>query len=363
MITRGSPDERRDTRLRRLEFFPAICAEAILASFDAMGLDVARIRAAADLPAPPSDAATGGPRAMLSEQVWARLWVDAYTQAPRVELAAEAGLAVPFGAFGTLDYLSGSAETLAGAVAALLDHLVSIASSFRLRLGLVDPGLARLEIVPVPGGCTSIEEFVLATLVGRFRDLAGGRFALRAVGVRAKSTAVSSRHDELFGAPVSFGTGTGYLEFDQSSLESPLRTADPRLHGVLRGLASQLSLGRGAQTSDLELAIHGRLRDLMRGRDVSANAVARSLGMSERTLHRRLGELGRRYQDVVDACREAEAERLLLGGEANLLDVAHALGFSDQSAFNRAFRRWKQLPPTKWLAAQASRTASNRADA
>jgi AraC-like DNA-binding protein len=85
------------------------------------------------------------------------------------------------------------------------------------------------------------------------------------------------------------------------------------------------------------------------GGDAEAAGVARALGLSERTLHRRLQELGTTWREVLDGFREAEAERLLLQGPGALSEVALRLGFSDQTAWNRAFRRWKGVSPTDWL--------------
>lgn len=332
-----------------VELVPPVCIDALLAAFEAMELDRERLRTSASIEASTS-------ARLVPAWKWRALWEAVRAEVDRAELPTEAGLAVPLGAFGTIDYLAGSAETLAGAVQSMRDHLTSMSSGLLVHLDV--QRLARLEIQVPAGGAEELEEFVLAAIVGRFKDRSGGRFVPHAVELTRAAPAFPSRHEALYGAPVAFGAAAATVSFDASALSAPLRTADPRLHETLRLLASRLSLGEGAHTSDLELAIRGRLRDLMRGRDVSAAAVARSLGMSERTLHRRLAELGRRYQDVVDACREAEAERLLLGSAESMLDVALSLGFSDQSAFNRAFRRWKKVPPTKWRAERLAATQS-----
>ena len=79
-----------------------------------------------------------------------------------------------------------------------------------------------------------------------------------------------------------------------------------------------------------------------------AATVAHSLGMSERTLRRRLTEAGSSYKGVHDAFRAAEAERLLLESNASAAQVGLALGFADQTAFIRAFRRWKGSTPGAW---------------
>ena len=79
-----------------------------------------------------------------------------------------------------------------------------------------------------------------------------------------------------------------------------------------------------------------------------AERVARSLGISERTLHRRLSESGTSFQDVLDQFRIQESERLLMQGRVDLAAVALALGFSDQAAWNRFFRRVRNMSPTAW---------------
>jgi AraC-like DNA-binding protein len=126
-----------------------------------------------------------------------------------------------------------------------------------------------------------------------------------------------------------------------------MRRADPALQETLRQLASRLELG--AAGDDLEMAMRARLRSLLPDGKADAATIARSLGLSERTLNRRLQETGKTYRDVLDAFREAEAERLLAAGKAELSDVAFRLGFSDQTAWNRAFKRWKGMSPTEWM--------------
>ncbi len=329
--------------------FPAVSAEALLAAFAELGLDTARLRRAAGLgDGPPA------PDALAPGEAWDTLWADAVAQAPRPELPTEAGLAVPFGAFGMVDYLAGSAATVRGALRALADHFATIATGFRLAFDATGEGDGALRVINAASGSLANDEFVLATVVGRFRALAPGAFGVRAVWL-TRPPAPSSRHRALFDAPVAFGASAAALDLGAASLDAPLRTADVRLHQTLARLAAQLGLG-GA--SDFECAVRGRLRDLMPHGRLEAANVARSLGVSERTLHRRLAESGQRYHDVVDAFRVVEAERLLVQGRQSLADVALALGFSDQTAWNRAFRRWKGASPTEWVARRRAELAA-----
>ena len=77
-------------------------------------------------------------------------------------------------------------------------------------------------------------------------------------------------------------------------------------------------------------------------------------------MNRRLRAIGKSWRDVLDGFREAEAERLLTSGRAGLSDVAFRLGFSDQTAWNRAFKRWKGMSPTEWLQGRSAPEATAR---
>ncbi|WP_020648676.1 helix-turn-helix transcriptional regulator [Solimonas variicoloris] len=90
-----------------------------------------------------------------------------------------------------------------------------------------------------------------------------------------------------------------------------------------------------------EAAITAGLSD---GR-VSIGRVAAELGLSERTLQRRLGHSERRYTDMLDALRQAQAEQLLRDPRLSLVEIALSLGYSEHSAFTRAFKRWTALTP------------------
>ncbi|HBH91453.1 MAG TPA: AraC family transcriptional regulator, partial [Hyphomonadaceae bacterium] len=76
-----------------------------------------------------------------------------------------------------------------------------------------------------------------------------------------------------------------------------------------------------------------------------ASDVATRMGMSERTFYRRLADENLSYRDVLRDAQLSLAQDLLTDSECSIAEVAFLTGFSEQSAFNRAFRRWEGRSP------------------
>jgi len=330
-----------------MQLLPAATARAVLAGFEAIGLDPGALCRAAGL----GTAELAAPDGVLPGETFGRLWQEAFRRAPREELPTEAGLAIPFGAFGALDYLAGSSPTVEAAFHSLRSHFRQVARIL-LEIGS-DRTSADVRIVnpePFPGQDIS-DEMTIAIFVGRFRGDAAAAFRSSAVRLTRPPPRAPTRHAALLGAPVTFGCSAAGLEIPLAAWKAPMRRADPALQETLRQLASRLELG--SEADDLELALRARLRTLLPEGQADAAAVARTMGLSERTLARRLQERGTTWRGVLDAFRRAEAERLLAAGQLPLSEVAYRLGFSDQTAWNRAFKRWTGMSPTEWRQARS----------
>ena len=91
-----------------------------------------------------------------------------------------------------------------------------------------------------------------------------------------------------------------------------------------------------------------RLPDALRTGRYSAQQMAAQLGLSSRTFQRRLTEEQVTFTQVLDACRYDEALNLLDQGDKSMAEIAYALGYNEQSSFNRAFKRWTGKTPKTW---------------
>ena len=153
-----------------------------------------------------------------------------------------------------------------------------------------------------------------------------------------------SAHEEFFGCPVHFGTDRDALMVSRESLEIGNRLGDD---SISRFFDSHLDseLQELGQEPELAARVRAQVSQSLSQGVPTISGVAKSFGMSGRTLQRRLGDEGFTFQEIVDAARRELAERLLRVTDYSLAEVAFLTGFSEQSAFTRAFKRWAGQTP------------------
>ena len=167
---------------------------------------------------------------------------------------------------------------------------------------------------------------------------------------------VVDAHTAFFGCPVRFGAEATMLRFTKETLALPLLRADPPLARFLSALATK-ALPTPAPASTLTEKVRRLFDEELQV--PSVDTVARRLAMAERTLRRRLEEEGTSFRALLDERRAACAQRYLADG-LSTKEVAFLLGFSDSSAFHRAFKRWTGLSPGPWRAQHARSTSHAR---
>jgi len=320
-------------------FLPAAGLSALLAAFAEMGLDRAALGAALGAPVP------ADPVARVPATLFDKAWAEAARQHGRDDLALRAGLAAPFGAYGVVDYLCGSAATVAGGFESLVTHFRLVSTDNRVEVEAVGD-LRRVSVRPLVPMNAHVDEYTLAVLIGRFRRLTGGRFQPSRLLLRGTLADASAR-TALLGCPVVGHQPVSAFEVPASHWSLAIDTADPFLHDTLVRLAGTLPTSSSADVP-IENALRARLRDALAEGDADIARMARLMGMSTRTLQRRLAESGRPYVTVVDDFRREEAARLLADADLPLGRVAERLGYEEQASFSRAFARWYGMAPGKW---------------
>jgi AraC-like DNA-binding protein len=153
-------------------------------------------------------------------------------------------------------------------------------------------------------------------------------------------------YERILEVPVHFDASHDAVVFSASMLADPNPATDPALVRALehhaRELLAKLPLG-----DDLQSRVRYTIASLL-PLGASAEAVAGKLRMSARNLRRRLEAEHKSYKEILDEVRCELARRYLAQEHRRVEEVAFALGFSDGSAFHKAFRRWTGESPTNF---------------
>jgi AraC-like DNA-binding protein len=247
---------------------------------------------------------------------------------------ARAAAAHPLGLLGNLIWTSGTLRDALGRAVKFYGVVTQ-----RTSLALVDGDVVTLRQHAVAGRGAILAEYPFASLVLRARIATSGRFAARAVRfAHAGSSTVAYR--EVFGVEVEFGT-RDEIEIDRAMLDLRLASGDPLTVGVLESTAAQLV---AAQAQDPFLDRVRRAAADQLAVEPSLASIAKALGTSERTLRRQLEQHETSLRAVLDDVRRARADELLAAGSP-LKEIAFVLGFSEPSAFSRAYKRWTGKAP------------------
>jgi len=192
----------------------------------------------------------------------------------------------------------------------------------------------------------AVAEFVIGTLVVAARASTRGAVEIREVRFAHAEPTDVTEHRRVLAAPLRFAAGENAIVLPAAALDLPHERADPRLLGVLDRHAHDL-LQRLPDATTTTERVRAVLATELPGGNPSAEHVAELLHMSVRTLSRRLADEGTSHKDVLDALRLDLAIRHLEAGELAIGEIAFLLGFSEASAFHRAFRRWTGKTPNE----------------
>lgn len=192
-----------------------------------------------------------------------------------------------------------------------------------------------------------VDETALASLVQLTRDFTGRRLAPLQVDFVNPRPADASPYPSFFGCPVLFDQPSTRLLLATQDLTLPLRKSDPALLALLDAQAEALLQAVGAVAAPVAAFRHS-LVALIRDGHTSLAALAQAHHLSPRSLQRRLAEQGLSFQALLDATRRQLAEAYLSGQDLELSEIALLLGFSEQSAFTRAFGQWTGMAPAQW---------------
>ncbi len=154
-------------------------------------------------------------------------------------------------------------------------------------------------------------------------------------------------HEKVFQAPVFFGQRANSLLFKTEHLKARMPTADPRLLQLLRKCLRQVGFQKNRQHSIYDQLRNFLLKSFPDG-CLTLDHASEAISVPSWTIQRRLEEIGLSYKDVVETTRKEVALSYLNQRHLQLTEIAFLLGFSELSAFTRAFKRWMGVSPSQY---------------
>lgn len=152
-------------------------------------------------------------------------------------------------------------------------------------------------------------------------------------------------HGKIFNAPLLFDQPVNEILLFRRHLKKNILLANPQLLEDLETLV-QKSLHRNYQVNSWAEKVSTLFtREMMNGEDINIQTISKKLGLTDRSLQLKLQEEGTTYRELVDNIRKETACEYLKDPQASICEIALLLGFSDQSSFHHAFRRWTGKNP------------------
>lgn len=330
----------------------AVASNAVLDACARLRLDrAALLRAARVEPGELAD-----PDARLSAAKADAIWAAAAASGSDACLALHAAEAVPFGAYRVIDFLTANAPTLGDALERVVSYFPLIDPRGRIGFERSNDAVA-LTFESVDGQALPAPavEYTFAALLLRTREGLGIDWRPLALELTSPvpPLEVAAELARVFGVAPRHAAVRDRMLVSASDWARANAGGDRSLFEVLDRHAAMLLAelpvpGLSSPGSSLTADVRAAVGAELRGGDPTLERVAGRMGMSGRTLQRRLDEQSLRFGELVDEVRSALAKAYLQDRQMALCEVAFLLGFADQSAFGRAFKRWTGITPGRW---------------
>jgi AraC-like DNA-binding protein len=325
----------------------ATSCRALASVCDARGLPTDALLAAAKISRATLDDADG----RLSPAALIAFWEAAYHRLSEPALALHVAESLPRGAFRVVEYLASHSATVGEAFAKVARYFAVIDNTTLLTIEEDTRSVGFGPVAHDPRVPLPAIEFMLAASYLRIRDMTGVDFAPVRIELAAVETAYVPEIERVFRCPVSWRAAAHRLRFSRATWDTPTARPDPGLSAILEDHARTLDdRFRAAPRLVDRLVV---VIDEIWARETPTLAkAAKRLGVSPRTLQRRIQEGGRSFSTVIDEARRRMAMRWLAEPNVSFSEIAFLLRFADQATFTRAVKRWTGRTPTEVRAAE-----------
>jgi AraC-like DNA-binding protein len=186
--------------------------------------------------------------------------------------------------------------------------------------------------------------YLVASLVFRIRAAAGDKWVPLSVLFEHKAPMVADRELSVFGPRPRFDADKTSSTLDVATLNRPMPTANEEMFAIYKHHAALL-LREASLERDLATQVRNAISERLTRETPTLEVVSNDIGISARAMQRGLDRVGLSFERMLDDMRFAIAERLLRETDRPVIQVTYEVGYSSQSTFTRAVRRWLDASP------------------
>lgn len=286
----------------------------------------------------------GGSQSRISRTVFSAMLRHVQQQVQQPALGLELAKKISAAHLGVLGYLILACSSLGEALVRMDRYGRLIDDAIEMQIRQIDDQI-ELSWPPLLTAADAVfVELGVAAVVQFARNITGQHAAMTAVGFAHWHEGAMQPYRQFFGCIPSFSQPATFLRFPIAYLSLPLRQPDAVLLDILEMQANQ-ALALLPRTDVFLQDVRRLLIRFCREGAPTLEQVADSLHLTPRTLQRRLAEHEVRFQVLLDEVRLQLCEQYLQDDRLQLTDIAALLGYSDQSALTRAYRRWTGRTP------------------
>ncbi|WP_027859186.1 AraC family transcriptional regulator ligand-binding domain-containing protein [Marinobacterium jannaschii] len=287
------------------------------------------------------------PGARISSQTHNDLLATLAERLGNPRIALRIGEATQPRMLGSVGFLMTTATDLNSSFQLLADYMPILLEGAHLDYRETPSGrILRLELSQ---SLPFTEEWLLACLYNWPRWLSGKQIPAVSVSLLQSEPDKSHVWQQFFAAEVRFDAPANQIILPSRYLEYPCLDANEEMHQLHREFADTL-LSHSSEESALIARIRSQIRlQLANGEgQVRREQIAGLLNMSLRTMQRKLGTLNSSFQQLLDQTRKEATLQEIRKGKLSFGEISYRMGFSNPSAFQKAFKRWQGMPPTEY---------------
>jgi AraC-like DNA-binding protein len=247
---------------------------------------------------------------------------------------------------GLFYYVLASSDTLGEALQRGVRYSAIVNEGITLRLREGKGIRINFEYTGVPRHSDRHQiEFSMVTLIRICRQLTNRHFQASRVNFTHRRRNDTAELRTFFGSDVTFGAAVDELIFPTSIKQMAVVDADPYLNDLLIKYCDEALAARSTNRSPFGLNVENAIALRLPHGKARAGEIARKLGVSRRTLARRLSSEGLTFAGVLQRLKSDLAKRHLADETLSISEIAWLLGYQDVSAFTHAFKRWTGRAP------------------